>query len=93
MIDEPASRSNQRGITNRDTPADIELTPGTDEHVVANPDAGISTPDSIVLEDDTMFNQASPSQRHLMRPGYPWRGHNGAPSDGHALYLQGRIEA
>lgn len=62
MVNEPASRADQRGIANRDALADIEFTSGADENLVANLDTGMITPNSIVFENNPVLDVASFSQ-------------------------------
>jgi hypothetical protein len=92
MVNEPASRTDQGGIANRDALADIEFTTGADKDFVANPDTGLITPNSIMFENDPVFDQTSSPQRHFMRPGNSRGGHDGAPSDDHTPHPQDWVE-
>jgi hypothetical protein len=93
MVNKPASRADQGGIANRDALTDIELTTGADKDFVANLDTGMVTPNSIMFENDPVFDQTSFPQCHFMRPGNSRGGHDGAPAYGHTTHSQDWVEA
>jgi len=70
VIDEPAPACNKAFVTYYDPFGNIELTPGTDEAVVSDHNAGTRRIDAVVVEVNTVLDSASTSQAHLMGPSH-----------------------